>query len=300
MLRQTEQETGGESYQLKGKNAGIMEEERTFDRKEWQPVTDEAKQWNGWGTALKPAHEPICVARKPLDGTVANNVMKWGTGAINVDGCRVEHNEDLSVTRVPKEMDTSKQGWGFKAVSRDNAGRWPANLIHDGSEEVLARFPQSTAGTETQPRGKGGIWSPSTGTLAGPQYGDSGSAARFFYCPKASKKDRDDGCEGMEERRESDRDKDDGVGGDNPRNRTNEARRNFHPTVKPTDLMRYLCRLVTPPGGTVLDPFMGSGSTGRGAVFEGFAFTGIELSDEYAVIARARIDAALKSRQTPT
>ena len=123
-------------------------------------------------------------------------------------------------------------------------------------------------------------------------YGDSGSAARFFYCPKASKADCDEGCEGMEEKREIDRTADDGVGGDNPRNRTNNPRKNSHPTVKPTELMRYLCRLITPPGGTVLDPFNGSGSTGKAAVLEGFNYVGIEMNPEYVTISEARIKAA--------
>ena len=125
---------------------------------------------------------------------------------------------------------------------------------------------------------------------------NGGSAARFFYCPKASKRDRDEGLDGFDKRRESDREKDHGVGGDNPRNSTNKPRRNIHPTVKPTELMRYLCRLVTPPGGTVLDPFLGSGSTGKAAVLEGFSFIGIDLSAEYAEIAKARIDHALRNK----
>ena len=250
-LRRTEQETGGESYQMKGRNAGIMGEERTFDRKEWEPVTHEAKRWVGWGTALKPAHEPICVARKPLEGTVANNVMKWNTGAMNIDATRVcpecgddEVNEYLDLCMDCQEKETP--------------GRWPANLIHDGSQEVLELFPGDT----------------------------ESSAARFFYCPKASKKDRDEGVAGVAGVA--------GVGALRDGGRESQPRKNFHPTVKPTDLMRYLCRLVTPPGGTVLDPFMGSGSTGRGAVLEGFDFIGVELSDEYAAIAKARIDAALR------
>jgi DNA modification methylase len=262
-LRQTEQETGGDSYQLKGRNGGIMGEEKTFDRKEWKPTTDEAKKWDGWGTALKPAHEPICVARKPLVGTVAENVLKYGTGAINIDGTRIcpECGDDDATEELPFCMDCVEDG----AMDQ---GRWPANLMHDGSEDVLGLFP-----------------------------GDANlTAARFFYCPKASKRDRNEGLEGFEERRESDRDKDDGVGGDNPRNRTNKHRLNNHPTVKPTELMRYLCRLVTPPGGTILDPFLGSGSTGKAAALEGFNFVGIELSAEYTAIAKARIDHALKNK----
>ena len=191
-------------------------------------ATPEAKQWQGWGTALKPALEPITVARKPLIGTVAENVLQHGTGAINVDGCRVGE-------------------------------RWPANFIHDGSEEVMGLFPDTKSGFM---RG-GEKASKGLGMFGGGQsnadtYGDSGSAARFFYCAKASKRDRDEG--------------------------------NNHPTVKPTDLMRYLCRLVTPPDGTVLDPFMGSGSTGKAAVLEGFSFIGIEREAEYVAIAQARIN----------
>ena len=222
--------------------------------------------WDGWGTALKPAHEPICVARKPLDGTVAENIRKWGVGGMNIDGCRVGTE---GATKRKGDSTERESGWtSGHQVEKLNTGRWPANLMHDGSEEVLGLFP-----------------------------GDADSSpARFFYCPKASKRDRDDGLDGFDERRESDREKDDGVGGDNPRNRTNKPRRNIHPTVKPTELMRYLCRLVTPPGGTVLDPFLGSGSTGKAAVLEGFSFVGIDLSAEYAEIAKARIDHALRNK----
>jgi len=226
------------------------------------PATPETKQWDGWGTALKPAHEPICVARKPLDGTVAENVLKWGVGGLNVDGCRVGTEETTTRHSSSSSYMTGKIGETQpkqkEYTTGSDLGRWPANLIHDGSDEVVKLMP---------------------------------SAARFFYCAKASQKDRDDGCDGFDEVRESDRDKDDGVGGDNPRNRTNNPRKNFHPTVKPTDLMAYLCRLVTPPNGTILDPFTGSGSTGRGAILGGFNFIGIELSAEYAQIAEARIKA---------
>jgi DNA modification methylase len=323
--------------------------------------------WQGWGTSLKPAHEPICMARKPFKGTVAENVLTHGTGALNVDGCRVG---------------TEVGGWGGRASigysggldnnsePRPTAGRWPANLIHDGSEEVLAGFPETGAG----------------------------SAARFFYCAKASKKDRDEGLdtylttkletklckeENMElvallqkatsgltlkwsidesgknimaisqkgslsttltkikqiiesktlslstPSRTSESTADahcETARGGNPAanagrskpsiktitsERMESARgvkavalkklllisekgnwqdyKNIHSTVKPTDLMRYLCRLVTPPNGTVLDPFMGSGSTGKAAMLEGFQFIGCELSEEYAKIAEARI-----------
>jgi site-specific DNA-methyltransferase (adenine-specific) len=263
-------------------------------------ITDAARQWSGWGTALKPAYEPIIVARKPLDGTVAANVLKHGTGAINVDGCRIEG------VREKTHSDPRKAGNGWNASpSRElPPGRWPANLIHDGSAEVVGLFPSTGAS------GQGGgirktalgrmnddAWQPRETIMPG--YGDSGSAARFFYCAKASKADRDEGLEDFALRSASEccEDREPGSAGlDNPRagaGRTSGAR-NVHPTVKPTSLMRYLCRLVTPPGGIVLDPFMGSGSTGKGAVLEGFRFIGIEREAEYLEIARARINHQLE------
>jgi site-specific DNA-methyltransferase (adenine-specific) len=232
------------------------------------PATDAARQWQGWGTALKPALEPITVARKPLVGTVAENVLTHGTGAINVDGCRV--GTDGGTTRS-EQAPYSESGWrtGHK-VETLNASRWPANLIHDGSEEVTELFPQQSGVVGARREGGdksifngGGHQQAEKQRIVG-GIKDSGSAARFFYCAKASKADRDEG--------------------------------NIHPTVKPTDLMRYLCRLVTPPGGVVLDPFMGSGSTGKAAMLEGFRFIGCELSEEYFKIADARISAALASQ----
>ena len=262
------------------------------------PATDEAKQWDGWGTALKPAHEPICVARKPLDGTVVDNVRKWGVGGLNIDGCRVGTDGGCAGAGAGAGARVFGNGLnGTFAKPVQGLGRWPANLMHDGSQEVLDLFPQ-TGVSQGGRSGNGNAYEGGFGAKhygdEKPGYGDKGSAARFFYCPKASKSDRDDGCDEFEEKRESDRVLDSGVGGDNPRNRTNKPRANFHPTVKPTDLMAYLCRLVTPTGGTILDPFMGSGSTGRGAVIQGFNFIGIELSPEYAAIAEARIKAATK------
>ena len=222
----------------------------------------------GWGTALKPAMEPITMARKPFKGTVADNVQAYGTGAINIDGCRIETDEkwdekDLSTTVVDEFWVGKKP----RFCGSHDLGRWPANVLHDGCDDVL--------------RGMG-------------------EAARFFYTPKACKEDRDDGCEMMEEKTHK------GIYG----NGIQDARphmgqdyvyegkaRNFHPTVKPTALMRYLCRMVTPPGGIVLDPFTGSGSTGRGAVLEGFRFIGCEMDADYIEIAKARILAAEKAYQ---
>jgi site-specific DNA-methyltransferase (adenine-specific) len=261
----------------------------------------------GWGTALKPAWEPIIVARKPFTGTVANNVLKYGTGAMNIDGCRVDSKPRLTGTRNPLASSGSGNCYlgsdGKNQMAYDAnppAGRWPANLIHDGSEEVLAVFPVTKSGllaTHHKTMGSGGA----SGFLGvsmkrdsfRKDYGnDSGSAARFFYCAKASKQDRDEGCGelplsdyGMME--------DDNypikTGSGNLRE---TKRHNNHPTVKPTALMRYLCKLVTPPGGTILDPFMGSGSTGKAAAMEGFRFIGIELEKEYAEIAGKRIMSA--------
>jgi len=233
---------------------------------------------DGWGTALKPACEFFTLCRKPLsEKTVAANVLKWGTGGINIDGCRVEASDKIESTT----RNTSSCGDGWKrpwmedkakdakrqavAIEKANTlGRFPANLIHDGSQQVLELFPETKPSKARQPRkcsegatGSTFLVNKSTGA----EHSDNGgSAARFFYCPKASKKDRDEG--------------------------------NNHPTVKPTALMQYLCRLITPTGGVVLDPYMGSGSTGKAAVKEGFSFVGCELDEDYYKIATARIEAA--------
>ena len=233
-----------------------------------------AQQWQGFGTALKPALEPVTVARKPLVGTVAANVLAHGCGALNIDGCRVSTDgaprSNGGLSGIHDETDVLGNGGLKKRVDRpdESLGRWPANLIHDGSDEVVALFPESK-GQQGDVRGteKSRTGDENTncygeyGRVPAAKRGDTGSASRFFYCAKTSKKDRGED--------------------------------NGHPTVKPTDLMRYLCRLVTPPGGIVLDPFMGSGSTGKAAVLEGFRFIGIEREPAYMDIATARIDAAL-------
>lgn len=266
-------------------------------------ATDAAAQWHGWGTALKPALEPITVARKPLAGTVAANVLEHGTGALNIDGCRVaiDPAADASQLRtMTRGRCESGDGWGMSTVASDTPqvvrqeGRWPANLIYDGSDEVAALFPHSTSGamkSSTQRAAQDEPGSVCYGTLGGAVSSvdvpaSSGSAARFFYCAKASRSDRNAGLATgsipavgtgatMREREDADWPARNG---------------NHHPTVKPTDLMAYLCRLVTPPGGLVLDPFMGSGSTGKACMREGFRFLGIEREAEYLAIARARIE----------
>ena len=235
------------------------------------PATPEAAQWNGWATLLKPAHEPLVLARKPLEGTVAQNILKWGVGALNVDACRVEADDQYHSGYHSQETKVQGQVYGWAQSEKfvrgepHDKGRWPANIIHDGNVE----FPEVSSG---------------------------GTAAKFFYCAKASKRDRDEGCEGMELKQTT------GGGGMNDPNGDNvcgkygsvkSPSRNHHPTVKPTDLMRYLVRLVTPPGGVMLDPFMGSGSTGKAAIYEECNFTGIELNAEFIEISVARMMFAL-------
>lgn len=256
----------------------------------------------GWGgTALKPAWEPIILARKPLTGTVEANWRKYGTGALNIDGCRVEA-EPRTISNYPSSgaqgcMSHAHGGGdghsGRECVTRtETAGRWPANVLHDGSDEVVALFPRE-AGAQAPVfkrnadtfRGTYGVFAGSEDEAGSTFQGDSGSAARFFYCSKASREDRNHGLD------------DPGpqfTMGARPCDYVavnRAAKGNHHPTVKPHDLMRWLCRLVTPPAGHVLDPFTGSGSTGRAALAEGFTFTGIELDPDYAAIANKRIHA---------
>jgi DNA modification methylase len=220
-------------------------------------------QYKGFGTALKPAHEPLVLARKPLIGTVASNVLAHGTGAINVDGCRVDAPGGKIEGGCKGTSALHNGGITIRAGVDQSQGRWPANVIHDGSEEVTGLFPETGSPKAARTGKRGGSSWHGQGGLGSPEKEGTwpadtgGSAARFFYCAKASKSDRGEG--------------------------------NNHPTVKPTDLMRYLCRLVTPPGGVVLDPFAGSGSTGKAAIAEGFTFIGIELNPEYVAIAEARI-----------
>lgn len=284
-----------------GRNTGGTEflsskEKSNFGGLVTKPATPEAEQWEGWGTALKPACEFITLARKPLsENTIAQNVMKWGTGGINIDGCRVETDEDLSNIKAFGSMPTSKvDGAGFsrpwmedtqsvldkqnKAIENmKSKGRYPANLIHDGSDEVLELFPYTKSGKQSAhhkqnvPTTKNVYGQYHTKSLA--SHADEGSASRFFYCAKTSQSDRNEGLpEGMV---------------------------NNHPCLKPNSLMRYLCKLVTPPNGTILDPFMGSGSTGKAAVAEGFSFIGVELDTFYVDIARHRIEYATKHIETP-
>lgn len=273
-------------------------------------TTLEAQQWEGWGTALKPAIEEWWLFRKPLQGTIAQNVQEWGTGALNIDGCRVGTSKN-----VPASCSTKSQWFGMGSEDGSesghdpNTGRWPANFIHDGSPEVVECFPDTGESTARQGYPGGSTFGGSSmgEGVIGTWYGDRGSAARFFkQCPdtdledteirqliyqgKATKRDRDEGCEGLEEKKNNWGDK---STFQQTKPEDQQPKRNHHPTVKSTPLMQYLCRLITPPGGIILDPFTGSGSTGKAAVLEGFRFIGIEEDEEYVAISNARISAAV-------
>jgi site-specific DNA-methyltransferase (adenine-specific) len=248
------------------------------------PVYEINNEWDGWGTALKPSHEPICLARKPLDGTVAGNVLKWGTGGINVDGCRVGTDDKLGGGMVSMGRPKVGEGWdrpwmhdqkvterkktesAEKVKHAETLGRFPANFIHDGSDEVVGLLPVTTSGKllTHHHRGGGGLGGSKTFAIRERSGevcnfgGDSGSAARFFYCAKASRAERGEG--------------------------------NNHPTVKPVKLMEYLVTLVTPPGGVCCDPFMGSGTTGLACRNKGFRFVGIDHTEDHCEIAKRRTE----------
>jgi site-specific DNA-methyltransferase (adenine-specific) len=260
------------------------------------PVSPEAQQWNGWGTALKPAHEPIIVARKPLIGTVAHNVLTHGTGALNIDGSRI--GTEVRTTKGMSSLGVMHDDdWQPKDVSSTATGRWPANIILDEHTAGLLDEQSGVSKSTPAPRGEVPIASNSMSgapkTFSGSSHNDSGGASRFFYVAKASKRDRNEGLEGLE---------DTAVGSFNGNvakvsgnkigakpDKPNQPAKNFHPTVKPTALMEYLVKLVTPPNGTVLDPFTGSGSTGKAAILNGFSFIGIELTEDYLPIIDARL-----------
>ena len=294
------------SSRAKASDSGFMMAEKL----ETAPSTDEAKQWDGWGTALKPAHEPIVLARKPLIGTVANNVLTFGTGGLNIDGSRVGSEEmgGLSNPKFPSgdSIVGRKENAERTEVTSVVAGRFPANFIHDGSDEVVELFPDTgkSTGGRIGKKSMGDVTNVPAGQYeAGdPGYGDTGSAARFFYCAKTSKRDRNEGLDGFKEKNNRKM-----MGNANNTAETASVgferfqgtpSANNHPTVKPTALMQYLVRLITPPNGIVLDPFMGSGSTGKACVYEGFDFIGIDQSAEYVEIARARIEFALQEENT--
>jgi site-specific DNA-methyltransferase (adenine-specific) len=271
-------------------------------------ATEEAKKWDGWGTALKPTVEPVVMARKPFDGTIANNVLAWGVGGLNIDGSRIGTEDDLA-----KKYPNGSGGGHFSGKTmpaeqwqQPSQGRWPANVVFD--EDCAGLLDQQSGVTKspaTYVRGADGFGQTSfgAGQTAGTEslnYGDSGGASRFFYVARASKTDRNEGLgelpdsvkvnwNGSEGHR--------GIGDFYPdgRPRSILPQKNSHPTVKPTALMEYLIKLVTPPGGTVLDPFTGSGSTGKAALLNGFKFIGIELTADYLPIIEGRLKHAAET-----
>jgi DNA modification methylase len=276
------------------------------------PATDEAKKWQGWGTALKPAFEPIVVARKPLVGTVAANVLLWGVGGLNIDGSRIgTEQRDVTVTEKGFGSNFMDDGWQPSGNSYEKSvtGRWPANIILD---EHTAGLLDEQSGVSTSQGGNRRVDRSPFATGENEfepvkAFGDTGGASRFFYVAKASKKDRNEGLEDLEGKEIGA--KGNGLGrtcatcaasvldGCECADRTfvNPTRQNFHPTVKPTALMEYLVKLVTPPGGTVLDPFTGSGSTGKAALLNGFKFIGIELTEDYLPIIEGRLKHAAET-----
>jgi len=270
------------------------------------PVSPEAEQWNGWGTALKPAHEPIIVARKPLIGTVAHNVLTHGTGALNIDGSRIASSSGENFAR-PVNFTGMNEGWArpwmqtaegqatnaeSRKQSEDKAkklGRWPANIILDEHTAGLLDEQSGVSKSTDSVRNNSARQSNSFGASVnhtGLGHSDSGGASRFFYVAKASKRDRNEGLDEMPIKRPDNRSS---TGMGTFEEKGVQPQQNFHPTVKPTALMEYLVKLVTPRNGTVLDPFTGSGSTGKAAILNGFNFIGIEMTEDYLPIIDARL-----------
>ena len=339
----------GETKTHARKGVAIAEERSAigagaFGQETEEEVTVGTSEWEGWGTALKPAHEPVVVARKPLsEKSIVDNVLKHGTGGINIDGCRIdgevvrpESNPDFrdiadkamaqggvnklnfnqmsgAKRKTTKRKSRSKDGvWtddnsgmsaeGSVYADADPRGRFPANVMHDGSDVITKEFPQTGkssggGGDKTVSKNKN-VFDGGWGNIQYEDnigYGDNGSAARFFYCPKVSQTERNDGLDSFETKQTQGGgggigDYQDDVNSASGKFGSEKApSKNTHPTVKPVELMKYLCRLVTPKGGTVLDPFMGSGSTGIAAKDEGFNFIGIEREKEYYNIAKSRI-----------
>jgi DNA modification methylase len=283
-----------------GQNSGWNEHEN----KTVMDLTKGNSEWEGWGTALKPALEPITMARKPLsEKTVALNVLKWGTGGIDIDGSRIEGNSEFDDKRLNGNGDfatdkTAKNvyegGYAGERISSSSLGRFPANLIHDGSEEVVDMFPYTKSGAmkksyEYQNNGNS-LGAPSGSTK---QIYDSseGNASRFFYCAKASKSERNAGCQDIEEK-EMGRNQSSLDGGKmltGSGNERSNSKKNFHPTVKPIALMEYLVKLVSKDGAIILDPFAGSGSTGVACKNINRDYILIEREEDYIPIINARL-----------
>ena len=321
--RLIEQSCDGEEFIVKQTNNGAMGEIVEATRKHCTPTSELAKKWNGWGTQLKPAYEPIIVARKPFNGSLVDNVIAYGVGGINIDECRVPFESTPNPATNPLYRVKNGYTWNkdFNAVSAttgfstsnsfvNDRGRFPSNLIltydETDKEEVIGGFPETkSTGGSGELSVKGGLsgkvyqggWShDKAGSHIG-GIGDEGSASRYFYCAKASKRDRDEGLHAFFEKTKvfNGKSKESSKSIKDVEKRFTTALKNYHPTVKPTSLMQYLIRLVSPKGATILDPFMGSGSTGKALMYENndrgadYKFIGVELTDEYLPIAKARI-----------
>ena len=278
-----------------------------------QTITKGNSEWEGWGTALKPAHEPIVMARKPLsEKTVVDNVLEWGTGGINIDASRIGVDENDPNHRSIDNKNVHTTNFANNGNPRPDKipnqesqinpqGRFPANIIFDEEagkilDEQTGELKSGDMPGKYKGWGKNGIYGSADNELEQTYYGDSGGASRFFYCPKTSKTDRNEGLDDFEDKEAPKRDDGQPYGmntnkfrPDGSERKPVQPKKNNHPTVKPTDLMLYLIRMVTPKSGTTLDPFMGSGSTGKAAVRGGFDFVGIEMDKEYMEIAKARI-----------
>lgn len=274
---------------------GKVVEANPLTQMQTAPATPEAQQWQGWGTALKPAFEPVVVARKPLIGTVAENVLTHGTGGLNIDGSRIGTTDRFGGGAKGSSgfaANYDAEGW----TAGSDKGRWPSNVMLDPYtaellDEQSGVSVSKSGGKSGTPAHEGG-WS----QIERQGHNDRGGASRFFYVAKASKRDRNEGLEELPFGESKFGNQKETVDGSLNSKHRGAPRQNFHPTVKPTDLMRYLIKLVTPPGGVVLDPFTGSGSTGKAAILEGFDFIGIELTEEYLPIIEGRLAHAEKMR----
>ena len=291
---EVEEEHWGRKNRNKEYSANVFTGNRVNDETiNKRTITKGNSQWEGWGTALKPAHEPIVMARKPFNTSVAENVLTHGTGGINIDECRVgtekRKSKGMSSLGVMHDDD-----WKPKDIETESTGRFPANIIHDGSEEVLEIFPETKSGTGAIRKNAKGLFGLGGDNKPNIEYDDKGSAARFFYCAKASKAERNMGLDDFDKKSNAFMATKNGTSGKASKGMERfktQPKANYHPTVKPIKLMEYLVRLITPKEGIVLEPFAGSGTTLIACKQQGFNYIGIEREQEYCDIAEARLKA---------
>lgn len=297
--------SGRSSNKTGGRFIGGHDQDRASVDLITKPATPDALTWDGWGTALKPALEPICLAQNPREGTFVDNVLKHGCGGLNVDGCRIDSigEETGRIRNNPDPLVQKRTMSGALLKDNDttglNKGRYPSNLLIDDSPEVIAGFPETTTGAGIKrPNGSRSVAMGDINPDNRYFGSSSGSAARFFYCAKASRAERDAGCDNLTPLQRDPSRQPDNPGGNNPHNRGAAPVRNSHPTVKPLTLMRYLVRLLTQPERNLfLDPFAGSGSTAVACALAGLPCVAIELKPEHVDIIRARVDWALNVRR---